>query len=143
MLISRIPKLSDNAKIFFKEQNINNFLELAMLPRAKTKGIFEEKLRREIQNFHNDVLEYVWREEITITFSKCIPPPTRTPSRDQEKTLIALLLFEHFFGNKRQIKAVRDLYLPKLYASTNDRVHPRRSHRKTKFLAIQYFSIAS
>jgi hypothetical protein len=117
--IQTIP-LSKQTKAFLKEKAIKTLFDFLYIEPGHIQIIPDDKVRIEVQNFHERLLTFVEKEEVVLQFSKSIQKPQIRPRFDEKIILEALLTFESFFGSRRNITAVKRAHLPRLYEETEN-----------------------
>lgn len=143
IFINDIPTFSEDAKKFLKSENIKTLSDLSKKSQLEFDFIYERKVREEIKRFHRNLLGITAKKEVLVKFSKNISAPkTKKVTREEENILTALLIYENLLGKKRQVKKIKQHYLPNLYLNLK-KIKPRRLNRNTKLFRIQYFSTAS
>lgn len=99
-------------------------------------------MQAELTNFHSRVDDWMNIVIKGLHFSKNIPPPKQKVRGEERIILIALLLAEPMFGNRRRITQARHIHLPRLYEEQPS-PEVKSRHHFCSFRTLQKLKIAS
>lgn len=115
-----LPELSSKyAKDFLKEKSVDTLLDFLNLKSEDFNDLPVKKgFKTKIKNLQERLFRHV--SEMNTNgfkprFSKRIPEPPIKPKNGKIVVLDALLFFERFFGNSRNITVVKNKHLPDIY----------------------------
>lgn len=145
--IETIHGLSKEAKLFLKNAACNTLFDLLYFTENAPKEVLE-KLSTTPRRVHVEICElrlrittFVQRLELVVKnkvhFSENIARPIKLPTGENRRVLIALLLFEPFFGNRRGITKAKHLHLPSFYSEDEKRNREIKATGKTPFRVMR------
>ncbi len=114
IMISTV-NLTSKTKAFLKEKAIENLDHLAKMDGKEIEHAPHPQIRRELSDFHARLSQMMKTEVKGLHFSKNIPPPFRKFTGKEHGILIALLLAEPLFGNRRKTIQARNTHLERVY----------------------------
>lgn len=134
ILLRDIPKISKSreAAVFLSGRGVENLFDFfKKLSSEEIKRISNKHARQILQDLHEQVTCWMQKEEVKVRFSENIPAPQKTPTGESRYILIALLIFEPFLGNRKNIKRVKQSYLSNMYIS-------QKKNRQKKTLKFRH-----
>jgi hypothetical protein len=132
--------LSKKTKAFLKGK-VTTLRDFSKLSDDEIDQISCEHVRRQLEEFKKLLIH--WKEKQKsikgLSYSRNIQRPQIPPRSGEKEILIALLLAEPLFGNRRKVTAAKRLHLPALYTE----VGTPEARKGSGSFPLQRFSIAS
>mgnify|MGYP000297636306 CR=1 FL=1 len=117
--VEHLENISQKTKAFLKGK-AKNFFQISEITPEEISTILDTSVRIEVKNLRSRILRSFEKEERVVHYSSNIARPVTRPTKEELRTLVALLLFENFLGNRREITSTKRAHLPGLYSEVKD-----------------------